>query len=74
MWALGLAGASSESPPPLCKTLVGKGASFFVGASSHSAVLFDEQSEMKDVRAKALRRLAAKAQAVVGEGDVGYVV
>ena len=28
---------------------------------------------MKNVRAKALRRLAAKAQASVGEGDVGYI-
>ena len=75
MWALGLlAGASSQSPPPLCKTLVGKGASSLVGAFSRSAVLFDEQPEMKNVCAKALRSLAAKAQAVFGEGDVGYVV
>ena len=74
MWALGLAGASSESPSPRCKALVGKGASFLVEAFSHSAVLFDEQPEIKNVRAKALRSLAAKAQAVVGEGDVGYVV
>ena len=73
MWALGLAGASSESPPPLCKALVEKGFSSLVGALTHPAVLFDEQPEMKNVRAKALRRLAAKAQAVFGEGDVGYV-
>ena len=52
MWALGLAGASSEFPPPLCKTLVGKGASSLVGAFSRSCVLFDEQPEMKNVRAK----------------------
>ena len=65
-------GASLESPPPLCTTLVGKGASL-VGGFSHSAVLFDEQPGMKHVRSKALRSLAAKAQAVV-EGDVGYVV
>ena len=52
---------------------VGKGASFLVGGFSHSAVLFNEQPEMKHVRAKALQSLAAKAQAVV-EGDVGYVV
>ena len=65
-------GASSESPPPLCKTLVGKGTSL-EGGFSHSAVLFDEQREMKHVRATALRSLAAKAQAVV-EGDVGYLV
>ena len=72
MWALGLAGASSDSPPPLCKTLVGKGASSLVGAFSHSAVFFDEQPEM-NVRAKALRSLAAKAKAVVGGGDVEYL-
>ena len=74
MWALGLAGVSSESPHSLLKTLVGKGASSRVGAFHHSGVLFDEQPEMKNVRSKALRSLAAKAQAVVGEGDVGYVV
>ena len=66
-------GASSEYTPPFCKTLVGKCASSLVGGFSHSAVFFDEQPEMKHVRAKALRSLAAKAQAVV-EGDVGYVV
>ena len=47
-------GASSESPPPLCKTLVGKGASSLVGGFRHAAVLFDEQTELKHVRAKAL--------------------
>ena len=64
-------GASSESPPPLCKTLVGKGVSL-VGGFSRSAILFDEEPEMKHVRAKALRSLAANEQAVV-EGDVGCV-
>ena len=44
-----------------------------MGGFSHSAVLFDEQPEMKHVRAKALRSLAAKAEAVA-EGDAGYVV
>ena len=44
-----------------------------MGGFSHSAVLFDEQQEMKHVHAKTLQSLAAKAQAVV-EGDVGYVV
>ena len=37
MWALGLAGASPKCKNPLCKTLVGKGASL-VGAFSHSDV------------------------------------
>ena len=74
MWALGLAGASSESLTPPLQDAGWEGC-FFVGAfiNSQSAVLFDEQT-MKNVRAKALRSLAAKAQAVVGAGDVGYVV
>ena len=74
MWALGLAGASSKCPPSPCKILVGRGASSLVGAFSHFTVLFDERPEMKNVRAKALRSLAAKAQAVVGSGGVGEVV
>ena len=68
-----MGGASSETPPSLCKTLVGKGASSLVGGFSHSAVLFDEQPELEHARAEALRSLAAKAQVVI-EGDVGYVV
>ena len=59
MWVLGLAGPPSESPPPLCKTLVGKGASSLLGAFRHSTVLLDEQPAIKNVRAKALRSLAA---------------
>ena len=49
-----------------------KGASL-VGGFSDPTVLIDEQPKMKHLRAKALRRFAAKAQAIV-EGDVGYVV
>ena len=60
-------------PTPLLQDAGWNGASSLAGGYSHSAVLFDEQPEMKHVRAKALRSLAAKAQAVV-EGDVGYVV
>ena len=71
---VGLSRPFVRVPTPLCKTLAGKGASSLVGAFSHSTVLLDEQPEIKNVRAKALRSLAAKAQAVVGEGDVGYVV
>ena len=51
-----------------------EGPSSLVGTVSHSAALFDEQPEMKNERAKALRSLAAKAQAVVGAGGVGDVV
>ena len=75
MWALGLAGASSKPPAPRPLQDAGwEGASSLVGALSHSAVLFDEQPEMKNVRAKGLRSLAAKAQADVGAGGVGDVV
>ena len=40
------------------------------GIFSHLAVFFDERPDMKNVRAKAPRSLAAKAQAVVGSGGV----
>ena len=45
-----------------------KGSSSLVGACSHLAFLFDERQDLKNVRAKALRSRAAKAQAVVGAG------
>ena len=69
-------GASSESPRLLCcKTLVGKGAPSLVGDFSHSGVPFDEQPEMKNVRANgATKTLPAKAQAAVGEGGPVHVV
>ena len=56
--------------------LVGKGVYSLAGGFSHSAVLFDEPPELKNVRAKALRTIAAKkTKTVFGTTrDVGYVV
>ena len=74
---LGLAGAGVGlsrcfvKVPPLPLQDSGWEGCFFSrgGLFSHLAVLFDERPEIKNVRAKALRSLAAKAQAVVGSGE-----
>ena len=75
MWALGFAGTSSESLPPRLQDAGWEGCFFSRGGLlDTSAVMFDEQPETKNVRSKAVRILAAKAQAVVGARDVRYVV
>ena len=61
---------------PTHPNLAGNGVYSLAGGFSRSAVLFDEPPELKHVRAKALRAIAAKkAKTVFGTtGDVRYVV
>ena len=75
MWALGLAGASSNCPPSPCKTLFGKGASSLVGASSHLAVLFGEQPDRDEKRTReSATKPCCKGAGCCGSGGVGEVV
>ena len=62
--------ALRQSPdPPSTGCWLGR-----VFLQTHSVVLLDEQPEVRNVRAKALRGLSANPQAVVGPGGVRYVV
>ena len=72
---VGLSRCFVKVPPLPLQDSGWKGCSFSLrGLFSHLAVLFNERPEMKNVRAKAPRSLAAKTQAVVGSGGVGEVV